>query len=117
MTTGGPGFALDPEHLRKYTQNLGQYKEQTQELAQNVHQADVGDKSWGIVGLFTKQEYTELLNELDSHIKSMLDGLHSAAEKINDSAEKYETNEREVARQLKAILTNIQTAQGGPQVG
>ncbi|OLT42419.1 hypothetical protein BJF85_23075 [Saccharomonospora sp. CUA-673] len=115
--SGASGFGLDPEHLRGYTQNLGQYKGQTQELAQNVHQADVGDESWGIVGLFTKQGYTDLLNELNSHIKDMLDGLNSASEKINSSAEKYETEEREVARLLNQALTNINAAQGGPQVG
>lgn len=113
----GSGFQLDPTHLRRYTESLAEYKQQTQELAQNVHQADVGDESWGIVGLFTKQEYTKTLEQLNTQIKNMLDGLNSASDKVNQSAEKYESNEQEVQRKLKQILSNIDTAKGGPDVG
>jgi hypothetical protein len=90
MPDGAGGYQVRVDALHDYAGVLGQYREQGAKFAEKVGQADVGDKSWGVVGLFTKHGYDETLHELRDLLTSMADGLASAQEKFTDAARVYQ---------------------------
>ncbi|MBK1784049.1 ESX-1 secretion-associated protein [Prauserella cavernicola] len=107
------GYDVDLPALRKYRENLGSYQGQAGKFADLVAKADVGDQSWGVVGLFTKSQYTETLGELKRHLTSMAEGLQSASDKIGAAADQYRAMDDEVIRLLKNVLTQLETSGGG----
>ncbi|MFF5986301.1 type VII secretion target [Prauserella flavalba] len=104
------GYHVDVPALHKYKDNLGSYQEQAGKFTELVAKADVGDESWGIIGLFTKSQYTETLGQLQEHLRSMQDGLRSASDKITSAAEQYQAMDDEVARLMNEILNRIGAA-------
>ncbi|WP_199434433.1 WXG100 family type VII secretion target [Qaidamihabitans albus] len=101
------GYRVDVEALRRYTDNLGSYQDQTAKFGDLVGKADVGDESWGVIGLFTKSQYTETLGQLTDHLRGMKDGLQSASDKVTKAAETYQGMDDEVARLMRRILDEI----------
>lgn len=63
-------FDVDPRALRTYADDLGRYAGQAKQFSDQVAQADVGDASWGIVGLFTKEKYDETIGNLQEFLRS-----------------------------------------------
>ncbi|MEU8634694.1 hypothetical protein AB0C38_21165 [Amycolatopsis sp. NPDC048633] len=90
MPDGAGGYQVEVDALRKYVGDLGKYQEQGAKITEKVGQADVGDKSWGVVGVFTKGGYDETLRELQDLLKSMADGLTSAQGKFTEAANVYQ---------------------------
>ncbi|SEF31329.1 hypothetical protein SAMN05421837_105689 [Amycolatopsis pretoriensis] len=87
------GYRVEVDALRKYVGDLGMYKDQGAKFTEKVGQSDVGDKSWGVVGLFTKHGYDETLQELRDLLASMAEGLTSAQAKFTDAANVYQGTE------------------------
>ncbi|SMD22899.1 WXG100 family type VII secretion target [Lentzea albidocapillata] len=102
------GFSVDPEELREYAGKLQGHRGFAGQVAALVDKADVGDKSWGVVGIFVKQQYTQMLGDLKDTLTAMTEGLDSGAEKFRDTAQGYA--EQEAA--LKALLDGIQVERG-----
>jgi hypothetical protein len=98
------GFDVNPEELREFAGKLDGFKGTASGIAGLVGQADVGDKSWGVVGLFVKQTYTETLNDLKDLFKDLENGLDSGAGKFRGTAQGYQDQEDA----LKAIFNGIQ---------
>jgi hypothetical protein len=71
----GDGFGVDTGALREYGDSLSAKSDQAREILDLVGQADVGDKSWGIVGLFVKSHYSTMLTDLQDLLHGMQDGL------------------------------------------
>jgi len=84
------GYRVRVDALHKYVADLDQYRDQGAKITEKVAQADVGDKSWGVVGLFTKSGYDDTLRELHSLLASIADGLASAQAKLTDAANVYQ---------------------------
>ncbi|SFW46467.1 hypothetical protein [Amycolatopsis australiensis] len=93
MPDGAGGYRVQVDALRAYVGDLAAYRDQGAKITRKVGQSDVGDKSWGVVGLFTKQGYDETLRELQDLLRSMADGLTSAQEKFTDAANVYQGTE------------------------
>ncbi|MCR6485258.1 hypothetical protein M8542_20730 [Amycolatopsis sp. OK19-0408] len=90
MPDGAGGYQVQVDALHKYVADLGKYKDQGAKITEKVSQSDVGDKSWGVVGIFTKGGYDETLRELRELLGSMAEGLTSAQEKLTDAANVYQ---------------------------
>ncbi|MFF1606446.1 hypothetical protein ACFVYA_01610 [Amycolatopsis sp. NPDC058278] len=90
MPDGAGGYRVRVDALHKYAGQLDEYREQGTKITGKVAQADVGDKAWGVVGLFTKSGYDDTLRELQALLASISDGLASAQAKLTDAANVYQ---------------------------
>ncbi len=98
------GHAVVIEALRTYSGKLAGDVQVSNEIAGLVRQADVGDESWGVVGLFVKHEYTNMLTDLQDLMIEMSAGLTAASEKLGNAANVYERNEDDNVQSLNEIL-------------
>ncbi|NIJ14230.1 arginine decarboxylase-like protein [Saccharomonospora amisosensis] len=101
------GFNVNSEELRTYSGKLAGQKDTASEIAGLVDTADVGDKSWGVVGLFVKHSYTEMLGDLKELFTSLQDGFQSASEKFAMAADGYQQNEDAVKQLLNGVKFEI----------
>ena len=76
-------------------------------------QADVGDRSWGVVGLFTKQGYTDTLHKLQELMDAVNQGLETAAGKMTDAAGVYQGVEAD----HETMLNGLKVFLDGPAPG
>lgn len=97
------GFSANPEELRQFAGKLDGHRSSASKIAELVGKADVGQKSWGVVGLFVKDQYTQLLGDLKDTLTAMQEGLQSGSDKFRDTAEGYAHQEEA----LKQILDGI----------
>ncbi|MGI5503442.1 WXG100 family type VII secretion target [Lentzea sp. CA-135723] len=98
------GFDVNPEELRQFAGKLEAHQSRAAQIAGLVDMADVGDKSWGVVGLITKDEYTQMLGDLKDLFTDMQEGLQSGAGKFRGTAQGYADQEEA----LKKIFNGIQ---------
>ncbi|MEV6442084.1 hypothetical protein [Amycolatopsis sp. NPDC051716] len=110
MPDGAGGYRVEVDALHKYAGELGKYREQGTKITEKVAQADVGDKSWGVVGLFTKSGYDDTLRELQALLASISDGLASAQAKLTDAANVYQGVEDD----HKTSFGQVETLLDGP---
>lgn len=111
----GKGYNVQIEALRGYNQNLKSFKEQSEKFDELVQQADVSDEAWGVVGLFTKQQYSSSLEELLGLMKQLKEGLDSSAAKILKAAEIYESADKQGSVLLGGQLVDIDKVKERPQ--
>ncbi|AGM03238.1 ESX-1 secretion-associated protein [Amycolatopsis keratiniphila] len=90
--------------LRTYSGKLEQDVRIPNEVGRLTQQSDVGDESWGVVGLFVKHEYTSMLTDLQDLLIEMSAGLTAASEKLGNAATAYERNEDDNVKALNEIL-------------
>jgi len=100
------GFNVDLKGIDAYSGTLTGDKDLVTEVTGLVSQSDVGDQSWGIVGLFVKSTYTGMLGDLNDLLGDMHDGLQAGAEKMADCAAAY----REVEDAAANIFNGMQGA-------
>ncbi|GAA5153440.1 MULTISPECIES: hypothetical protein [Amycolatopsis] len=101
------GYAVDIAALTKYSGDLKGNKEAVAKVTEQVGETDVSDKSWGIVGLFVKQKYSDMLNDLKDLLKEMEDGLESASDKIGGAAKAYRDKDDEHKQSLADIVKQL----------
>lgn len=111
MPDGAGGYQVEIDALRQYVGILGKYQDQGAKFTEKVGQSDVGDKSWGVVGLFTKHGYDETLHELRDLLASMAEGLTSAQGKFTDAANVYQGTEDD----HKAFFGQVEVLLDGPK--
>lgn len=97
------GFNVDLKGIDTYSGTLTGDKDLVTEVKGLVGQSDVGDESWGIVGLFVKSTYTGMLGDLNDLLTDMHDGLHAGAEKMAECAAAYREVEVAAARIFNGI--------------
>lgn len=102
------GFSVEPEELRQFAGKLDGHRSTASKIAELVGKADVGDKSWGVVGIFVKDQYTQMLGDLKETMQAMQDGLQSGSDKFRDTADGYAQEEEA----LKQLLNGIQVERG-----
>jgi hypothetical protein len=110
MPDGAGGYRVEVDALHEYVGELGKYREQGTKITEKVARADVGDKSWGVVGLFTKSGYDDTLRELQALLASISDGLTSAQAKLTDAANVYQGVEDD----HKTFFGQVETLLDGP---
>lgn len=91
--TTGDGYAVDIPALEAYVGKLANYEDQSSKITELVGRADVGDQSWGLVGLATKSSYTDTLHSLRELLGAMTEGLRGAGDKMSDVARTYQGQE------------------------
>lgn len=101
------GYAVDIAALTKYSGELKANKEAVSKVSGQVAESDVGDKSWGIVGLFVKHKYTDMLNDLKDLLEEMETGLDSASGKIGGAAKAYRDRDDEHKQSLSDIVKQL----------
>ncbi len=104
------GYRVRVDALHTYVGRLDAYREQGRQITEKVAHADVGAKSWGVVGLFTKSGYDDTLRELHSLLASIADGLASAQAKLTDAANVYQGVEDD----HKLFFGQVETLLDGP---
>ena len=87
MPDGGSGFEVNVGGVRDYSGALSEDKALVSEIDGLVSQADVGNESWGIVGLFVHSKYTDMLGDLHDLLNDMCEGLQSGADKMTATAD------------------------------
>lgn len=102
------GYSVNPEELKAYAGKLDGHRDSASKIIELVDRADVGDKSWGVVGIFVKDQYTQLLGDFKETLKAMQDGLQSGSDKFRDTADGYAQQEEA----LKQLLDGIQVERG-----
>lgn len=111
---GGEGFEVNVGGVRAYSGKLADDKALVAEIDGLVSQADVGNESWGIVGLFVHGKYTEMLGDLHSLLTEMSEGLQAGSDKMTETADTYQTIEDNIARVFDDAAAQLGTAgQGG----
>ncbi|HEX7302351.1 ESX-1 secretion-associated protein [Lentzea sp.] len=98
------GFDVNPDELVQFAGTLDGHRNRTAEIAGLVAKADVGDKSWGLYGLFVKDDYTRMLADLKDLFTDMQNGLQSGADKFRGTAQGYAHQEEA----LKKIFDGLQ---------
>jgi hypothetical protein len=86
----GDGAEADISAISAYAGQLGYYEQEADKFGNLVDAADVSNESWGIVGIFAKQGYTDRLTELRSLLDDMKNGVDSLITKVNQSAQMYQ---------------------------
>jgi hypothetical protein len=109
----GPGFHVDIPALHAYASGLGKYREQSAKIKDMVGQADVGNQSWGVVGIFTKQGYTDTLRELQTLMDAVSKGLEAAEAKITSAANTYQGTEDDHVEMFNGIKVFFDGPKGG----
>lgn len=84
------GYGVDIPALKTYASNLDFYNTEADKFGNLVDQADVTNESWGLIGLYCKQFYTEKLAELRDLLGEMKQGVDSLGEKITTAASIYD---------------------------
>jgi hypothetical protein len=98
------GFHVDPAILDKYAEKLTGDKDLVTEVSGLVAQSDVGNESWGVVGLFVKSSYTNMLGDLNSLLGDMKEGLQAGSEKMTFCAETYRAIDTAIADAFSGVL-------------
>src|SRR5262245_36158224 len=91
------GFHVKTGGLDTYSGTLSGDKDLVGEVTGLVGQSDVGDESWGIVGIFVKSKYTDMLGDLNDLLGDMTEGLEHGAEKVTACAAVYRGIEQKLA--------------------
>ncbi|CCH32097.1 hypothetical protein BN6_48240 [Saccharothrix espanaensis DSM 44229] len=77
------------------------------QIAGLVARADVSNKSWGVVGLFVKDNYTQLLDDLNDLFTAMQEGLQSGSDKFRGAAQDYDDQEEAVKQLLNGLQVEL----------
>lgn len=99
--------AVSVDTLRAYSEKLSGNVAVATEIQSLVAQSDVGNESWGIVGLFVKGTYSSMLGDLNALIVEMGSGLKSASEKIGHCADIYQQMEDDAANAFSSIMSEL----------
>lgn len=97
------GFNVNVDGIDAYSGKLNGDVALVSEVSGLVAQSDVGDESWGIVGLFVKSSYTSMLGDLNGLLGDMSAGLRAGAEKMTECARAY----REVEEAAAEVFTGM----------
>lgn len=103
----GSGHRVQTDNLRSYADKLAAGADKTTEVKSLVAQADVGDESWGVVGLFVKQQYSTLLNDLNDLLDEMVDGYNQGNENFMNAATEYDNHEAGVADAMHQLTQDV----------
>ncbi|WP_026453578.1 hypothetical protein [Saccharomonospora iraqiensis] len=103
------GFNVNIEALNSYSQKLAEHRTSVGEVHGKIDEADVGDEAWGVVGLFVKQDYSDLLERLKGLMTEMENGLQAASEKVGTAARLYQEAEDGHQRSLSTITGSIES--------
>ncbi|GAA3845140.1 hypothetical protein GCM10022243_09290 [Saccharothrix violaceirubra] len=101
------GFDVSPQELRDFTSKLDGHRATAGEIAGLVAKADVTDKSWGVVGLLVKSNYTGMLGDLKDLFTAMQDGLRSGSDKFTGAAQGYDDQEAAVKELLNGLQVEL----------
>jgi hypothetical protein len=99
----GDGFNVDLGGMDGYSSKLSGDTKLAAEVTGLVGQSDVGDQSWGIVGIFVKSKYTSMLGDLNSLLGDMQEGLATGAQKMTECAQEYREMEDTIAKIFAGI--------------
>ncbi|MCP2253030.1 hypothetical protein LY13_001774 [Prauserella aidingensis] len=94
------GFDVNADELDTYAGKLGGQRQTANQISGLVDKADVGDESWGIVGIFVLQQYKEMLGDLKDLFTSLDEGFASGEDKFASAAKGYREKERAVKELL-----------------
>ena len=107
----GGGHKVDTQALTTYASDLGHYKDEAGKFGDLVDQADVTDKSWGLIGLAVKQTYTDKLTELRELLELMKTGVDAFSGKLDQAAAIYNGYEDDT----KMFFGKYETTIDGPR--
>ncbi|WP_020662813.1 hypothetical protein [Amycolatopsis benzoatilytica] len=111
------GYQVQTAKLYEYSHQLAGNKTAVAGVKGKVDQADVGNQSWGVVGIFVKHMYTDLLGEMKDLLTDMENGLQSASDKIKRAGEFYDQTEDDHCRSWKDVMGQLDSIGTGTKPG
>lgn len=102
------GFVVKPEALAQFANDLPKYGQQAGQFQQLVSQADVSNEAGGIVGVFTKQEYGNLLSQLQQLLRQLGEGCELAARKYQSAGDIYRQIDNDTAEDFSSIDRTVE---------
>ncbi|SEP53272.1 hypothetical protein [Amycolatopsis saalfeldensis] len=84
------GIQTNIDAIAEYTRQLPYYEQEAGKFGAKIDAADVGDQSWGVVGIFAKQGYTDHLADLRSLLNDLKDGVDALTTKLGTAAQMYQ---------------------------
>lgn len=111
-------FDVDAAALKVYADTMSRYAGQTKAFGEQVSQADVGDASWGIVGLFAKDKYTETIENLQEFLRSAEGFANGLDERMRRAGTAYDEMDGVTVQQMAALTKRVgsSSAPGGVSV-
>jgi hypothetical protein len=110
----GTGFDVDIQQLRDFSGKLSGHKTDVNQVKSLVGQADVGDQSWGVVGLFVFDKYKSMLGDLNMLMGAMESGLQIGSEKFTSAADIYQQTEDDHEKTWKDLTGHLDVPVIGP---
>ncbi|MGC7093918.1 ESX-1 secretion-associated protein [Amycolatopsis lurida] len=111
----GSGFNAKHERLKDFSADLTKYEGWGNDLKSKVTESDVADKSWGLVGLMTKDNYSTMLAELNDLLGQLNDGVLALSTKFERASQAYQSTDQDFAKGFSDLLNEINT--GGSASG
>jgi hypothetical protein len=102
------GFEVNSGELWQFAGKLDAQHSTAGQIAGLVDKADVTDRSWGVVGLFVKDNYTQLLADLKDLFIDLQESLQSGSDKFRSAAEGYQQQEDAVKKLLDGLKIEIE---------
>jgi hypothetical protein len=109
------GYQVQTSKLYAYSDQLAQNKTSVAQVQGKVDQADVGDESWGVVGIFVKHWYSDMLGDLKNLLTEMETGLQSASDKMKQAGEFYDRTEDDHCRTWKQVMGQLDNIGNAPK--
>lgn len=111
-------FDVDAAALKLYADTMSRYAGQTKAFGEAISQADVGDASWGVVGLFAKDKYTETIENLHEFVRSAEGFAHGLEERMRRAGVAYDEMDGTTVQQMAALTKRVgsSSAPGGVSV-
>lgn len=111
-------FDVDAAALKFYADTMSRYAGQTKAFGEAIGQADVGDASWGVVGLFAKDKYTDTIENLHEFVRSAEGFANGLEERMRAAGVAYDEMDGTTVQQMAALTKRVgsSSAPGGVTV-
>ncbi len=105
----GSGFNAPIEAIESTGQDVRGLADKAKGIAEASSNAEVSETAWGVVGIFVKSGYSDLLQQLNKHLTEIQEGLTSNADKLTESAQNYKQIDQETQGSLQQIMGKFTT--------
>ncbi|GAB2746360.1 hypothetical protein GCM10027174_20420 [Salinifilum aidingensis] len=90
----GNGFNAPTEAIDNTGQEIKGLEDKAGTIKDKSSEAEVADTAWGVVGLFVKSDYDDLLQQVDDHLDQIKQGIADIGDKLTETAKDYDEVDR-----------------------
>ncbi|MHA6801344.1 hypothetical protein [Bounagaea algeriensis] len=105
----GNGFNAPTEAIDKTGQEVKGLADTAGGIEQNSSRAEVSDSAWGMIGMFVKSDYDDLLQQFSEHLGEVKEGIEKAGDTFQEIAQDYDETDRSHQQSIQTIMDKINT--------